>query len=75
MRHVLSATIIATALTFSAAAHAQVPPGYPADYSKIVEDGNKEGKVVIYSTTDAVSAIPLVKDLVVSQFCDAKTSR
>src|ERR1700730_16548690 len=62
MRQVLSATIFATALTFSAAAQAQVPAGYPADYSKIVDAAKKEGKVVIYSTTDAVSANPLVKD-------------
>ncbi|MEI7805103.1 MAG: ABC transporter substrate-binding protein [Hyphomicrobiales bacterium] len=41
---------------------AQVPPGYPADYAKIVEAANKEGKVVISSTTDAVAANPLVKD-------------
>jgi iron(III) transport system substrate-binding protein len=62
MRHVLSATIFATALAFSAGAQAQVPTGYPADYSKIVDAAKKEGKVVIYSTTDAVSANPLVKD-------------
>jgi iron(III) transport system substrate-binding protein len=62
MRNVLSATIIATTLTFSAVAVAQVPPGYPADYAKIVDAAKKEGKVVIYSTTDAVSANPLVKD-------------
>lgn len=41
---------------------AQVPPGYPADYAKIIEAANKEGKVVISSTTDAVAANPLVKD-------------
>src|SRR5471032_271326 len=62
MRNVLAATIISTALTFSAVAVAQVPPGYPADYAKIVDAAKKEGKVVIYSTTDAVSANPLVKD-------------
>jgi iron(III) transport system substrate-binding protein len=62
MRHVLSAAIFATALTFTAGAQAQVPAGYPADYSKIVDAAKKEGKVVIYSTTDAVSANPLVKD-------------
>ncbi|MEI9804428.1 MAG: ABC transporter substrate-binding protein [Pseudolabrys sp.] len=65
MRHVLSATLLATALSFGAAqssAFAQVPEGYPADYAKIVEAAKKEGKVVIYSTTDAVSANPLVKD-------------
>jgi iron(III) transport system substrate-binding protein len=62
MRHILSASLIATAVTFGTAAFAQVPAGYPADYAKIVEAASKEGKVVIYSTTDAVSANPLVKD-------------
>ena len=53
---------VAAALIAIGSAHAQVPQGYPADYAKIVEAAKKEGKVVIYSTTDAVSANPLVKD-------------
>jgi iron(III) transport system substrate-binding protein len=43
-------------------ARAQVPAGYPADYAKIVDGAKKEGKVVVYSTTDAKLAQPLVKD-------------
>src|SRR6266851_1759941 len=62
MRHVVSAAFIATALAFGTSAQAQVPQGYPADYAKIVEGAKKEGKVVVYSTTDAVAANPLVKD-------------
>ena len=62
MRHVFSATLIVAALTITTGAVAQVPPGYPADYAKIVDAAKKEGKVVIYSTTDAASANPLVKD-------------
>ncbi len=62
MRHILSATIFAASLAVSAGVQAQVPAGYPADYGKIVDAAKKEGKVVIYSTTDAVSANPLVKD-------------
>jgi len=62
MRHVLSAAVIAASLALSAVAQAQVPAGYPADYGTIVDAAKKEGKVVIYSTTDAVSANPLVKD-------------
>ena len=42
--------------------HAQVPAGYPADYAKIVDGAKKEGKVVVYSTTDAKLAQPLIKD-------------
>ena len=47
---------------FGTGAQAQAPQGYPADYAKIVDAAKKEGKVVIYSTTDAVAANPLVKD-------------
>jgi iron(III) transport system substrate-binding protein len=50
-----------TALT-SVSALAQVPAGYPADYQKVVDAAKKEGKVVIYSTTDAKVAAPIVKD-------------
>jgi iron(III) transport system substrate-binding protein len=39
-----------------------VPQGYPTDYSKIVDAAKKEGRVVVYATTDAVAANPLVKD-------------
>jgi hypothetical protein len=45
-----------------ATALAQVPAGYPADYQKVVDAAKKEGKVVIYSTTDAKVAAPIVKD-------------
>ena len=62
MRHVVSSIFIATALAFGAAAQAQTPEGYPADYAKIVEAAKKEGKVVVYATTDAVAANPLIKD-------------
>src|SRR6202171_5427903 len=46
----------------SLGAHAQVPAGYPADYAKIVDGAKKEGKVVVYSTTDAKLVTPLLKD-------------
>jgi iron(III) transport system substrate-binding protein len=38
------------------------PAGYPADYQKIVDAAKKEGKLVIYSTTDTKAAEPIVKD-------------
>src|SRR5215475_12355313 len=50
------------ALLGCAAAHAQAPAGYPADYKAIVDGAKKEGKVVVYSTTDAKLAQPLIKD-------------
>jgi iron(III) transport system substrate-binding protein len=65
MRHILSAALFAAALTFAAApipAYAQAPQGYPADYAKLIDAAKKEGKVLVYSTTDAAAANPLVKD-------------
>jgi iron(III) transport system substrate-binding protein len=50
------------ALVIGGAAQAQVPQGYPADYAKTLDAAKKEGKVVVYSTTDAASAQPLLKD-------------
>ncbi len=44
-----------------AAFAADVPAFYPADYAKVIEAAEKEGKVVIYSATDAAAAQPLLK--------------
>ncbi|MDR0807241.1 MAG: ABC transporter substrate-binding protein [Enterobacteriaceae bacterium] len=38
------------------------PANYPADYQKIIDAANKEGKVVIYSTTDTAAAAPIIKE-------------
>ena len=56
-------TVLAAVLAtlFSSAVLAAVPEGYPAGYQKIVDAGTKEGKVVIYSTTDTKAAGPLIK--------------
>src|SRR5512139_530830 len=62
MRHIISAALIAAALAFGGAAQAQAPQGYPADYAKLVDAAKKEGKVVVYATTDAAAANPLIKD-------------
>ena len=43
-------------------AQAQVPPGYPANYADTVAAAKKEGKVVIYSTTDTAAAGALIND-------------
>lgn len=61
MRNILSAALV-SAFAFAGAAQAQTPQGYPADYAKIVDAAKKEGKVIVYSTTDAASANALVKD-------------
>src|SRR3954447_15831983 len=48
---------------FAAGAHAQaLPEGYPASYQATIDAAKKEGKVVVYSSTDAASAGPLLKD-------------
>ncbi len=59
---IIRAAVAAAILAFSTGAMAQVPQGYPADYAKVVEAAKKEGKVVVYATTDAVAANPLIKD-------------
>ncbi|MFA4912076.1 MAG: ABC transporter substrate-binding protein [Comamonadaceae bacterium] len=38
-----------------------VPAGYPGDYQSIIDGAKKEGKVVIYSTTDTKAAAPIIK--------------
>ena len=42
--------------------HAQVPAGYPAGYADTIAAAKKEGKVVVYSTTDTAAAGFLIKD-------------
>jgi iron(III) transport system substrate-binding protein len=57
-----AAALAAAFVAFAGQAQAQVPEGYPADYSKIVDAAKKEGKVVVYSTTDSASANALIQD-------------
>jgi iron(III) transport system substrate-binding protein len=59
---IVSLLACVVALGTQAPVQAQVPAGYPADYKAIVDGAKKEGKVVVYSTTDAKLASPLVKD-------------
>jgi iron(III) transport system substrate-binding protein len=56
----LLAALIAAAIAAPVAA--QLPPGYPASYAATVAAAKKEGKVVIYSTTDTRLASSLVRD-------------
>src|SRR5258708_5133747 len=56
------AVLALLAIACGGTAHAQVPSGYPADYGKIVDAAKKEGKVVVYSTTDSKLVTPLIKD-------------
>src|SRR5213594_612922 len=62
MRFIKLLLLLAWAIALVAIAQAQVPAGYPADYKAIVDGAKKEGKVVVYSTTDAKLVTPLIKD-------------
>jgi iron(III) transport system substrate-binding protein len=61
MRHILRKTLAALAIA-PAFALAQVPAGYPANYAATIDAAKKEGKVVVYSTTDTASAKALIED-------------
>jgi iron(III) transport system substrate-binding protein len=57
--------IFAAALAVAAgvaSADAQVPPGYPAEYAKVIEAATREGRLVVYSTTDSSAAGQLLRD-------------
>ena len=59
----LAALAALVALTVATGpASAQVPAGYPAGYGETIAAAKKEGKVVVYSTTDTAAAGPLIKD-------------
>lgn len=60
-RRVMLGSLVAIAIA-PTLAQAQIPPGYPAQYADTIAAAKKEGKVVIYSTTDTASATPLIKD-------------
>lgn len=57
----ISASVVAIAVLGAAPAYADFPAGYPADYQKTVDGAKKEGKVVVYSTTDTKAAGPLIQ--------------
>ncbi|MFT0532555.1 ABC transporter substrate-binding protein [Castellaniella hirudinis] len=66
MRYPASRTILYTAILsamMAGTALAQTAPdGYPADYQQIIDGAKKEGKVIIYSTTDTKAANPVIQD-------------
>ena len=53
---------VAFGCLFATAACAQVPAGYPAEYQKLIDAAKKEGKLVVYSTTDSKATQPLIRD-------------
>ena len=58
----LKTLLTAVGLFAVALVQAQVPAGYPADYKSVLDGAKKEGKVVVYATTDAKLITPLLKD-------------
>lgn len=61
MHRKIGGLVVSLTTVFSCSVLAELPQGYPADYQKVVDAGVKEGKVVIYSTTDTKAAGPLIK--------------
>lgn len=55
-------TVVVLLAVMPGLARAQAPEGYPAGYKEIVLAAQKEGKLVVYATTDSASAEPLLKD-------------
>lgn len=45
-----------------AAMASDVPPGYPASYSKVIEAAEKEGTLVIYANTEQFAVNPILED-------------
>lgn len=61
MSNIFRISLITATVLCSASALFALPQGYPADYQKMVDAATKEGKVVIYSTTDTKAAGPLIE--------------
>ncbi|BBQ82153.1 MULTISPECIES: ABC transporter substrate-binding protein [Kluyvera] len=61
MSNVFRISLLSAAVFMSSSALSALPQGYPADYQKVVDAATKEGKVVIYSTTDTKAAGPLIQ--------------
>jgi iron(III) transport system substrate-binding protein len=54
--------LLASMLLPSFAVRGQLPPEYPAGYRKLISRAQREGRLVIYSTTDLSAASPLIAD-------------
>ena len=63
MKHIFKQSLLVLAASgFTMLAHAQVPAGYPASYQAVIDGAKKEGKVLIYTPTDASAGRPLVRE-------------
>ncbi|EPZ2459168.1 ABC transporter substrate-binding protein [Citrobacter youngae] len=61
MTNTFRISLNSAAVFMSFSALSALPQGYPADYQKVVDAATKEGKVVVYSTTDTKAAGPLIQ--------------
>lgn len=61
-RATLSLAALALCTATATTAWAQVPAGYPASYQAVIDAAKKEGKVTVYTPTDAAAGKPLVKE-------------
>ncbi|AKJ43591.1 iron ABC transporter substrate-binding protein [Pragia fontium] len=59
--NLLMVSMLALPIGSAFSASTTAPANYPADYQKVIDAANKEGKVVVYSTTDTAAAAPLIK--------------
>jgi iron(III) transport system substrate-binding protein len=57
-----SAIVGAAAAVTMSVGLAQVPAGYPASYQAVIDSAKKEGKLLIYTPTDATAGRPLVRE-------------
>src|SRR3954470_11068949 len=53
---------LALGLLCASANAADVPAGYPADYAKILDAAEKEGRLVIYANTEQFAVNPILED-------------
>lgn len=58
----VAATLAIVLGTAAGGAVAQVPAGYPGNYQGVIDAAKKEGKLIVYSTTDTGLVRPLIKD-------------
>ncbi|HBZ17739.1 MAG TPA: iron ABC transporter substrate-binding protein [Pantoea sp.] len=61
MSNTFHLSLVATTVLLASSAFAAPPQGYPANYQSVVDAATKEGKVVVYSTTDTKAAGPLIQ--------------
>jgi iron(III) transport system substrate-binding protein len=64
--HIAKRTFLALAAagfaSLTTLAMAQVPASYPAAYQQVIDGAKKEGKVLVYTPTDAAAGRPLVRE-------------